>query len=751
MTDDGYPAARRDAGTERLSGHLVSDPYRWLEDSGSEETAAWLAAQDALYAGQTAPSSPGRDALAERIAGLLGAGEAGVPRWRGGRRFYTRREGGQEHAVLYTAAADDPGTPGHQYAPATPAPGAGERVLLDPMMLDPAGTTTLDSWQPNTDGSLLAYQVSQGGSEESVLRVMDVATGADVDGPIDRCRYTPVAWLPGGTAFYYSRRLAPGTVPAGEEQYHRRVYLHRVGTPADSDVLIFGAGLEKTNYYAISVSRDGRWLAIGASAGTAPRNDLWLADLSASAESAPRLVVVQAGADAQTSGHVGNDGRLYIFTDRDAPRGRLAVADPAEPGYAGWQDLVSSDPAAVLTGYALLDGAGLDRPVLLASWTRHAISELTVHDAVTGARTGTAPLPGLGSVTGLTSRPDGGHEAWIGYTDYQTPHQVLRYDARDGSISTWAQAPGAADVPGVTARQVAYRSADGATVRMLVIAADEHGSHGSTARRRPAILYGYGGFGISLTPAYSAAILAWTEAGGIYAIAGLRGGSEEGEEWHRAGMRERKQNVFDDFYAAAAELVSGGWTSHAQLAVFGGSNGGLLVGVALTQRPSFFAAVVCSAPLLDMVRYEQFGLGQTWNDEYGTAADPTELGWLLSYSPYHHVTEGTAYPAVLFTTFDSDSRVDPLHARKMCAALQHATSAPLAQRPVLLRRESDVGHGARAVRRTVALAAETLSFAARHTGLALPAASKPDQPGAPAASRRPRSAPRERGNTLDPA
>jgi prolyl oligopeptidase len=272
------------------------------------------------------------------------------------------------------------------------------------------------------------------------------------------------------------------------------------------------------------------------------------------------------------------------------------------------------------------------------------------------------------------------------------------------------------DVPGIRAEQVAFPSADGTTVRMLIISGP---GAGPGDEPRPAILYGYGGFNVSLNPGYSATPLAWAEAGGVYAIAGLRGGSEEGEEWHRDGMREHKQNVFDDFAAAARALIDGGWTTPAQLAVSGGSNGGLLVGAAITQQPALFAAALCSAPLLDMVRYEQFGLGETWNDEFGTAADPAELEWLLGYSPYHHVRAGTRYPAVLFTVFDGDTRVDPLHARKMCAALQWATSAPVGDRPVLLRRERDVGHGARAVSRSVALDAEQLAFAAAYTGLAL--------------------------------
>ncbi|HLQ55089.1 MAG TPA: prolyl oligopeptidase family serine peptidase [Streptosporangiaceae bacterium] len=691
-----YPPAFRADLQEILNGYLVADPYRWLEDPGSKETRSWLAAQDALYAEHLA-ALPGRESLATRLAELLGAGTVSTPSWRGGRRFLLRRMPGQEHAVLYTAAAS-----------------GGERALIDPMQIDPSGSTTLDAWQPDKEGRLLAYQLSEAGAEESTLRVMDAETGQDVDGPIDRCRYSGVAWLPGGKAFYYTRRLAPDAVPDGEDQYHRRVYLHRVGTPADDDTMIFGEGREKTNYYMASVSLDGRWLIIGAAAGTAPRNDLWLADLTASGEAAPDLRVLQQDVDAQTTARAGRDGVLYIFTDRDAPRGRLLAADPAEPGFSGWREKIPQDPEAVLTGYAILDGDELGRPVLLASWTRHAIGEISVHDLATGERLGSIPLPGLGTVAGLSERPEGGHEAWFAYTDNTTPVAIYRYDARTSRVGLWEWAPGAVNVPDVDTRQVAYQSADGTTVRMLVIA-------GRQDRRepRPAILTGYGGFGISMLPGYAPTALAWAEAGGVYAIAGLRGGSEEGEDWHRAGMRDRKRCVFDDFHAAAGKLIADGWTTPAQLAISGGSNGGLLVGAALTQRPELYAAVVCSAPLLDMVRYERFGLGETWNDEYGTAADPVQLGWLLSYSPYHHVREGTRYPAVLFTVFESDTRVDPLHARKMCAALQHAAPDSLARRPVLLRRESDVGHGARAVSRSVSLGAETLAFAAFHTGLGL--------------------------------
>jgi prolyl oligopeptidase len=689
-----YPKARRLDLTEEIFGHPVSDPYRWMEDDSEGERADWLAAQSRLFAAQRA-GWPGRDRLAARVGELLNVGFAGTPVWRGERCFFTRRDPGQEHGVLYTQAV----------------PGGPAEVLIDPVAIDQSGLTTLDAWQPDKEGRLLAYQLSEGGDEESLLRVLDVGSGSVVDGPIDRCRYTNVAWLPGGKAFYYTRRLPASAVPPGESQYHRRVYLHQVGTPADNDVLIFGAGRDKTDYYYASVSRDGRWLVLSASRGTAPRNDLWLADLSSSDVMVPELRVVQEGVDAQTSLRVGRDGLAYVFTDLGAPRGRIAVTDPLTAGdRATWRDLIPQDPQAVLSEYAMLDGSALARPRLVASWTRHALSEITVHDLASGVLMGGVALPGLGTAGGLSERPEGGHEAWFGYTDYTTPPLVLRFDARDSSVGTWASAPGTVAVPSVSARQVTYQSSDGTPVRMLVLSGTSDASSGP----RPAILTGYGGFDISLTPAYTPSALAWVEAGGVYAVANLRGGSEEGEEWHRAGMLDRKQNVFDDFRCAADFLIREEWTSSRQLVISGGSNGGLLVGASLVQSPGLFAAVVCSAPLLDMVRYERFGLGQTWSVEYGSASDPVQFEWLLSYSPYHHVVPGTAYPAVLFTVFTNDTRVDPVHAYKMCAALQYAS---VAGRPVLLRAEDQVGHGARAVSRTAELAGDTLAFAARYTGL----------------------------------
>ncbi|RMI14087.1 prolyl oligopeptidase family serine peptidase [Cellulomonas triticagri] len=719
-----YPAARRLDLVEDLHGRAVADPYRWLEDADADETEAWSTAQDDLYAAYRARAAAGDLAdgplstgpLTARLAALLGAGFVGTPAWRGDRRFFARRTGEQEHAVV-VVAEPDPDAPG----------GERERVLVDPVVIDPAGTTTLDAWQPSKEGDLLAYQVSHGGTEESVLHVLDVTTGALVDGPVDRARYSPVAWEPGGAAFFYVRRLAPDLLPEGEKQYHRRVWRHVVGTDAAQDVEVFGDGLDMTNYYGVSVSRDGRWLIVSASAGTAPRTDVWIADLSAVAPGAvPEFREVAVGYDAEVGAWVGRDGRLYVHTTLDADRGRLAVADPQDPAVPRWRTLLAEDPEAVLEDVAVVDGGGDDTtPVrLLAAWRRHAVSEITAHDPVTGARlagdAGRVALPGLGSTGGLVTRPDGGPDVWFTYTDHTTVTEVHRYDATTGTTSLWASPPGAlADLPDVRVQQVVVPSADGTPVRAFVVArADALDADGRPLAPAPTILYGYGGFQISLDPAYSATTLAWVEAGGVYVVANLRGGGEEGEAWHRDGRRAHKQHVFEDFQAVARHLVDGGWTTTDRLACWGGSNGGLLVGAALTRHPETFAAVVCSAPLLDMVRYQKFGLGVTWTDEYGDADTPEELDWLLGYSPYHRVVDGTAYPATLFTIFDGDTRVDPLHARKLGAALQAATSADPAVAPVLVRREKGVGHGGRALSRTIALTVEQLQFVADRTGLA---------------------------------
>jgi prolyl oligopeptidase len=587
-----------------------------------------------------------------------------------------------------------------------------ERVLVDPAAIDPSGTTTLDLWFPSRDGTLLAYLVSEGGTEESLLRVIDVRTGAVVDGPIDRARYSSIAWLPDGTAFYYTRRLAPELVPADETQYYRRVYLHRLGTDPAEDVLVFGDGLDKTNFYDVQVSRDGRWIAVSTFRGTSVSNDLHVADLAESSPDKPRWIAVQEGVDAYVSLDFGHDGRFYLRTDRDAPNHRLCVADPESLAYDQWRDVLPENPRGVLEDFVILEGDGLEKPVVLALLAWHGVSRLHLFDLDSGELIADAATPGAGSIPLLYGNQDGGARAWFGYVDHVSPTKVLTFDARTREVSTWADSPGTIELGDVHVTRVLYPSKDGTAVPMTIIAPSAEPD-----RPRPTILYGYGGFCITLFPDFSAQRLAWVEAGGVFAIAHLRGGNEEGENWHRAGRLGKKQNVFDDFHAAGDYLTAEGWTTREQLGIFGGSNGGLLVGTALTQRPDAYSAVVCSAPLLDMLRYELFGLGKLWNVEYGSASVPEEFEWLLGYSPYHHVHEGTAYPATLFTIFEGDTRVDTLHARKLAAGLQHATAAAIGDRPILVRREHNVGHSARAVSRSLTLWTDQLSFLARQLGL----------------------------------
>ena len=518
--------------------------------------------------------------------------------------------------------------------------------------------------------------------------MLEVATGEVLDGPVDRVRYSPVAWLPGGTRFFYVRRLPPEEVPPGEEAYHRRLWLHQVGDDPGGDVEVFGRGIDKTAYLGVTTSHDGRWATVTVNLGTAPRNDVYVADLVIHDPGLPVWQPVLEGVDAQAWPYLDRRGHLWVLTDFGAPRRRLCVTDPTAPSPEGWVEVVGEDPGVVLEGFCLAGDA------VVVARSRHTVSEVALHDRASGQLRSAVALPGPGTVD-LTGRPDEGPEAWVGYTDWVTPYEVHPLDVATGTLAPSSAAPSGEQA---VVRQVTYRSADGPEVGMSLVAPP-----GRLAGARPTVLYGYGGFGVAIAPAYSSTIAAWVAAGGVWGVAHLRGGSEEGEDWHRAGTRQDKHHVFEDLEAAASWLVAEGVTTAGGLGIFGGSNGGLLVGAALTRQPGRYRAVVCSAPLLDMVRYERFGLGATWRDEYGRASAAAELEWLLGYSPYHHVSPGTVYPAVLFTVFDGDTRVDPLHARKMAAALQWATNAGLSERPVLLRREPDVGHGARAMSRAVAL------------------------------------------------
>ncbi|HTO72639.1 MAG TPA: prolyl oligopeptidase family serine peptidase, partial [Gemmatimonadales bacterium] len=651
-----YPASRVSDTTDVLHGVPIPDPYRWLEDGNSDEVRAWTDAQNALTASWL-EKSPARAAIRTRLESLLTIGALGTPTPVKGRYFYQLREGSQNQPVLYVRDGLN----------------GADRVLIDPNALDAAGTTALDWLFPSEDGALLAYGLSQNGSEESELRVLDVATGKDLPDRISRTRAASVAWLPDGTGFYYTRYPAPGSIPAGEEAYHRSVYFHRLGTDADADALIYRPRV-KEYWPGVDLSADGRWLVLQV-ARTFDATDLYLLDRQRGGE----FVAVAEGLPATFEGQV-VDGRLYLRTNHEAPNYRLYLVDPAQLDRAHWREIVPARPEAVLDGVMVLGKH------LALSYLEKATSRLRLSDRE-GRSVSELALPGLGSVFGWGGEPDGS-ELLYGFSSFTVPPSIYRVDLPAGSTSLWrrVEAPGIRPDDYVT-EQVTYRSKDGTPISMFLV----HRRDVTPDGKRPTYLTGYGGFNISMTPAFSRSMLLWLERGGVMAMPNLRGGGEYGEEWHQGGMLAKKQNSFDDFIGAAEWLIGSGWTSPERLAVAGGSNGGLLMGAVLTQRPELFRAVVIQVPLLDMLRYHQFLIARLWIPEYGSAEDPQQFGWLKAYSPYHHVRPGTRYPAVLLATAESDTRVDPMHARKMAARLQAATAS---DHPILLRLESRAGHGA---------------------------------------------------------
>lgn len=513
--------------------------------------------------------------------------------------------------------------------------------------------------------------MSEGGSEKSTLRVRDVVAGDDQGEQIPWTRACSLEWKPDGSGFFYTRYPEPGTVPEGEENYHRRVYEHRLGDDWRADPLVFGMPRPPEDWPSVHLSPDGRWLAVSVSRGWT-RTDVYLRDLSSGAG----FVTVVEGVESLFGVVLRND-RLYLHTNHDAPRYRLVAADLDRPGPESWRDVIPQ-------GLDVLESVALVGPCIFGQWLHEASSRLTLHSA-DGRLRSNLDLPGIGSVAGITGEWDGA-EAFYGFSSYTTPPAAYRVDLASGAVALWQQVPSDIDPSDFAVRLTHFASKDGTPLSMFLVQRKDRAADA----RGPAVLTGYGGFGVSHTPNFGRGVILFLEQGGLYAVAHLRGGGEYGEDWHRAGMLDRKQNVFDDFLAAADHLVATFEVAADRLAILGGSNGGLLVGAALTQAPDRFRAVVCQVPLLDMVRYHHFRIARLWIPEYGSPEEPEAFRWLLAYSPYHRVVEGTAYPAVLLTTGESDSRVDPMHARKMAARLQAATSSG---RPVLLRLESRAGHG----------------------------------------------------------
>jgi len=656
QTISGAPSTRRDVVLDELHGRRIEDPYRWLEDAASEETSEWMGQQNA-YTRSLLDAVPGRAAIHQRLSQLLSIGLVSAPQVRRGQYFYVRREGRQNQPVLYLRE----GLHGE------------EQVLLDPNTASAEGVTVLDWWYPSRDGRLLAFGYSQNGDERSTLQVLDVDRGELLSERIPNTRYSSVAWLPDTSGFFYTRYPAPGTVPAGEENYNVRFFFHTLGDKADDDPEVHVTDLEREDMPWLSISPDGRYLTAGVHKGW-ERSNLFVRDLR---QSNSGFVPVAVGLDAHFYGTVVDD-LLYIHTNLEAPRYRLFRVAAANPERDGWEEIVAESPDAVLESFALVGGR------IAAGYLHRATSSIRIFEA-DGAHRCDVALPALGTatvVTGEWEQTDG----FCTFESFTLPPTVYRFSVDTGTTTAWASVDAQLDSDGFTVSQEWYPSRDGTPVSMFLV----HRTDLDRSQPLPTLLGGYGGFNISRTPLFSRSMYLWLEQGGMYALPNLRGGGEYGEAWHRAGMLDQKQNVFDDFIGAAEYLIEQGYTDPAHLAIQGGSNGGLLVGAALTQRPDLFRAVVCAVPLLDMLRYHHFLIARLWIPEYGSADDPAQFPFLHAYSPYHHVQPETAYPAVLLTTAESDSRVDPLHARKMAALLQASTAS---HRPILLRVETRAGHG----------------------------------------------------------
>jgi prolyl oligopeptidase len=655
MPKPAYSPTRTDHVVDLIHGERIPDPYRWLEDGETVETLAWTEAQNAATRNYL-DAVPARPAIQRRLEQLLSIGAVSAPTPARGRYFYQRRDGTQNQPVLYVRdGVDGP-----------------DRVLLDPNQLDAAGTTALDWYFPSDDGALLAYGLSQDGSEESLLRVLRVDTGVNLAEQIPDTRACDLAWLPDASGFYYTRYPREGEVAEQERQYHRAVHFHPLGADPAGDPLVFKPAA-KEHWPGVTISPDGRWLLITV-ARTFDQTDLYLQDRVAGGP----IEAVVRDLPFQFEGQLSREG-LYIRSNAEGSTYGLYLADPVRPARAGWRTLIAPRPDAVL------DGVLLTRRHLGLSYLERASSRLLIAE-LDGGNQRKVDLPTIGSLFGWGAEPDG-EELFYAFSSYTVPPSVYHIDLATGRETLWRRVEADLDPERFVLQQVAFRSRDGTPITMFVV----HQRGLVLDGNNPTYLTGYGGFNISMSPAFSRSLLLWLEHGGVVAVPNLRGGGEYGEAWHQGGMLARKQNTFDDFIAAAEYLVHSGYTSHRRLAIAGGSNGGLLMGAVLTQRPALFRAVVIQVPLLDMLRYHLFRIARLWIPEYGSADDPEQFRWLRAYSPYHNVRQGTPYPAVLLATAESDTRVDPMHARKMAARLQAASAS---DRAVLLRLESRAGHGA---------------------------------------------------------
>jgi prolyl oligopeptidase len=668
------PEANIMAVIDNYHGLQIADAYRWLEDAAAPETRQFVAAQNA-YTRSVLENISGRDELRRRVEQLLTIGRVASPRIGGNTYFYERRDGRQNQAVVYARQVRD-----------GKGPESKDRALIDVNSLAPDGTIALDWWYPSEDGKYVAFGTSPNGSELSTLQVIESATGKLLEEKIERTRAASVAWLPDSSGFYYTRYPRPGDVPAGEEMYNRRVFFHQLSSTGNAggaqDPQVFPAnGIELTQqqWPNVSISNDGQWLLVDVSDGWT-KTELYLNDLSSDPASPQgRFQRITTGKDFLYNGGV-LDGQLYITTNEGAPRFRVFKAACGAPQRSNWQEIIPESDA-VIEGHATV----IARKLFVHS-IRNASSQLSLFD-LDGKPLADVAMPALGSIFDLGGSWNSA-SGFFGFVSYAVPPTVFEVSL-NGQTAEWARVESAIDPARYQVEQLWFNSKDGTRVPMFVVSKKGVVKNGCN----PTLLSGYGGFNVGRTPFFNRnAMLLLLEQGGVYVDVQLRGGNEFGEDWHRNGMLDKKQNVFDDFIAAAEHLIAEKYTDAEHLAIQGGSNGGLLVGAAFTQRPDLFRAVVCQVPLLDMLRYQSFQIAKLWIPEYGSSDDPQQFEYLHAYSPYHHVKAGTVYPAVLFMTAESDTRVDPMHAVKMAALLQ-AEAANGPERPILLRVDAKAGHG----------------------------------------------------------
>jgi prolyl oligopeptidase len=669
-----YPATPAHPVSDTLHGRVIEDPYRWLEDDASPDVLRWSGEQNALTRAFI-DAFPPRAALLERLRRLHAIPSTTTPRLHGGRLFYSKRWGSENQPRVFVRELTRKDA---------------DRLVIDPNVLSADGTVAMDWMFPSPDGRLIAYGTSRGGSEMSTLRVRRVDSGEDLAESIPHTQRASVAWDPDSRGFLYTRHPKPGEVPRGEEVFHTRVHHHRLGADPAEDRLVFGGeGRPIQETRSVRVSSDRKWVFLRTSLDWT-KNDLWMRPAGSNGS----FGTLASGLDGLTEADAFGK-KLYLRTNVNAPRYRIMVADVTRPSPSGWRVLIG-EQAGVIDDFELVNGR------IAVAVTDSAVSRLLLF-ALDGAPLEEIRLPALGKISDLSADPDG-KELFFVFSSFVHPPSVYRYDFARNGLDPIEKPEGPLEPLDFEMRRVVYTSKDGTRVPMFVV----HRKGLRLDGNRPTLLTGYGGFNVSQLPTFRPQAIPWMEAGGVYALACLRGGGEFGRSWHEAGRLEHKQNVFDDFHAAAEFLVREGFTRPSRLAAQGGSNGGLLVGAALTQRPDLFAAIVCQVPLLDMVRYHRFSIARYWIPEYGSSENENQLPFLHAYSPYHHVKPGTRYPATLLTTGVEDSRVAPLHARKMAALLQARSEG---EAPILLRHEESAGHGqGKPTAKRIEEAADVLSF-----------------------------------------